>query len=453
MWWLAISFACDVPPYELWRSPEKGTWPYVTANASTVAVDLLSNEQGGWTIGQSNLQPTLWHEDAEFFRAQDLGGNWGSRITCSPHREDSTRDTVDCETKEIILVGDRGTAVPDINGDGLRDLHGWSAFYYVSDGDDWLQRATPFPALGPGEDAYSEPVGDVTGDGLGDLVVRVRGGLQGSDLTTGAVHLHVGTPDGYAPEPRWSLPLEAPVIDVISLQMDDDPELELMVLGGDDISGIYPNSTVFWKVDDVASDAVAERLYVTTDNSNGNQVPAIAAAGDMDGDGLGDVAFFSSFSGVCDVGSVGRVLASSRAWDPERPIFVLPIYREPEDVAAGRRAEGYTTGTTVGDFNDDGRIDIATVYHQYLPERVSFIQLWYPGLDETPDRTTPQTTGTTAHTGASNPTTEPETSPRRRNPPAAGSVGGCGCAAPSTDTTTHPLTTWLVRRRSTRGTR
>jgi hypothetical protein len=225
-----------------------------------------------------------------------------------------------------------------------------------------------------------------------------------------------------------------------------------MVLGGDDISGIYPNSTVFWKVDDVAADAVAERLYVTTDNKNGNQVPAIEAAGDMDGDGLGDVAFFSLID-ICGVGSIGRILVSSRAWDPEAPVFVLPIYQEPEGVAAGKRKSGYTTGTTVGDFNGDGRIDIATVYHQYTGVDVSFIQLWYPGLDEAPDRTAPQPpTGSTAHTGAPNPTTAPTTSPRRRNPPAADSAGGCGCAAPSTHATTHPLATWLARRR-TRGTR
>jgi hypothetical protein len=39
---------------------------------------------------------------------------------------------------------------------------------------------------------------------------------------------------------------------------------------------------------------------------------------------------------------------------------------------------------------------------------------------------------------------------RDSDPPAVDSAGGCGCAAPSTHTTTHPLATWLLRRRGSR---
>lgn len=199
------------------------------------------------------------------------------------------------------------------------------------------------------------------------------------------------------------------------------------------------------------SSAVVERLYDADDSNNGVLWPAISSVGDLDGDGKGDVALFSEV-GVCNTGVVGRVLGSTRDWDPQRPIYILPIYQDPKDVAAGAFISGTNSGATVGDFDGDGRMDIATVYRQSGPDDATFIQFWYPGRDEVPNRAEPETpTGPTAHTGSTQTPTGTETGirPRDEESPSDAASRPCGCSS----VTRSLPTAWWSRRRAPRGDR
>lgn len=455
---------CVVPEHDRWTLEEE-TPPDVSASPGRMAV-MLYNDPPLVALLDAAAKPTLSvipltrEPPVLEARVLDLGPAWGQRLRC---RETPTGDMVDCLTGELILAGDRGDPVPDIDGDGLVDLHGWNAVYLQRD-EGWLTVPYPQVSLLPYEYFRFLPLGDVTGDGLGDVLLAVDTGLDPNfglpNLTNGVLHLFPGTPDGYSDTPLWVVHTDTPVAHAFGLQMDDDPELEVFALGADDWGTGPPDSVSFIYVDPTPDGADVEHLHELEDNNTyGGNAPLALAFDDVDGDGLGDVAFFSG-GAVCEANVMGRVVVSSRRWDPEQPWFIAPALRAP-DATRGDEFDylGTNQGAVVVDFDGDGHLDIGTVYRETRPEDLTYIQIWYPMREPQPPHTgdtglAPDTASSTAaDTGTADTATGTRATDATPSPTQAETPSRCGChpgLATSGLASSALLPLLLVRRRAQR---
>lgn len=459
---LTMVSLCAVPEFDLW-SLEPDTYSFgITGGDGRFAAE-------GWGYGVSDEVFEFQAGDAPVFtttyvpeerhepRLIELGPPWGLRLRCSQPNVEGASDMVDCVTGELILAGDRGDAVPDIDGDGRVDVHGRLAVHLQRDGG-WETMAYPQVSLQPYEYIRYLPVGDLTDDGLADVLVAVDTGLTGlGKLTDGLLYLFEGTPAGYSEQPLWLAEVDTPIVTAFGMQMDADPELELFAQGGDDWGIGYPDSTVFLILDPTDDGVVATRRHELDEYKYGPRPPLSLPYEDVDGDGLGDVLYFSS-GAICEAEVMGRLLVSSRGWDPLQPWFVLPAYQPVPPTKDPWWTSGTNKGAVVADLDGDGRLDIGTVYRGNSEFDTTYVQIWYP-LREPEPTMTADTAGLTADTGPTTGTysvtetsdTSPGIDTALSSPAPSNGHGrerGCGCdAAASSPFFVAMLLPLLARRR------
>jgi hypothetical protein len=129
--------------------------------------------------------------------------------------------------------------LPDVDGDGYPDLMGHDALHlYRTSG---YQRVDYPPPTVEALDGRRVPVADITGDGRSDLIAsyfveeRFLGYFYRFDA--GVIELHPGESRGYG-EPTWRIELDLPLFEALPLQLDNDPQLELLGLIADGFSTI-----------------------------------------------------------------------------------------------------------------------------------------------------------------------------------------------------------------------
>jgi hypothetical protein len=323
---------------------------------------------------------------------------------------------------------------PDIDGDGRSDLvidsqyiltHADGAVPYPLPGhvgaDLWVDRAVPLP--------------DVTGDGYGDLLSGPYTDCHWFgyiySCPTSHMALYPGGPDGYATTPLWETDLPRALMEAVALQLDEDPELEIMALGHvmhhyDVDTGLGHTVHIF---DDVNSTPV--HSYFEMVHSRGGPGSKLFNVGDLDGDGLDDVLVTSP--GVSLFGSPTEpfdllLLGSSVGYDPSRLLqtFVLE---------GGSLDSGFSL--EVADITDDGELDIVVGFNGAI--NVFYGPLYVappvPDTAATDTGAPPSLPTSTGDTGESSPATD-STAPSASTAPTSTADGadtkatdGCGCHA------------------------
>ena len=334
---------------------------------------------------------------------------------------------------------------PDIDGDGRVD--------FVTDRQVVLTHqagAEVMPVPGLEEERYyfvAYPLADVTGDGLGDLLAGYHSTTPAAFVPTyprfwsTALGLYPGTPDGYATTPLWVVDTPTPMFDAVALQLDADPELEIMGLGNG-----YVDYALYQNEEAITIDVVQGTPVVDAFDVHSGWFPErskLVNMGDVDLDGLDDV-LMTSWDFTTEEHM--KLLGSSTGYDPDTPLARF-----------GGTTDYLEYGTfDVFDIDSDGHIDLI-MGHAYA------FELFYGPLYEAPepvatgDTGTPAPTadtgsttatgptGATAHTGtpATTPTgTEPTPVDTGTTPPTSGGTGkppsSCGCQAPA------PAGGWLA---------
>jgi len=358
--------------------------------------------------------------------------------------------TIDLETGETQfenVVFKKG--IGDINGDGYRDFVGIAStstdFTYAtffSDG------ATGFTYGEPVRHLYAEPLRMLP---VADLDADQHDEILYSEYTEpfflgyftqyygSRLLLHRGTPEGLAAEPAWALDVDLVVLQAITLQMDDDPQREILTIATENVNDI---TDVFNYVNLVVIDFDEQGQPFATDLGpikayNFSDVEQrLLPIGDLDGDGVDEVLLVAApYDGRQYVASI---LARSTGW--LEPIQIL--WPTPEQGIYGQAAF-YGADVTTGDLNGDGRLDVAMTRLNYPEDALGgTVQIWWaPFLapDENPIEPIPYDPAacgalpaepaedpTTGHTGTPEPEPlpEPEPKPTRRKP---AQTQACGC--------------------------
>jgi len=408
----------------------------VTAGPNLVVVDLFQ-QVGFINPGQPLvLEWTLGGRP----RVEHLGSILGTRVTDRP--TDGGFGVVDYSTREVLVDGDYGDIVPDIDGNGLPDLHGYvqGVQLQLPDGS-WRTVPFPTPEKAP-ESSHVRflPLGDIDADGYADVLYAedTEPLLRYSFVAFQSGHLELfrGGPDGYEATPAWTLDLDAPVADAVAVQNDDDPELELLLYGGDEWSTAYatPNNILFHDLDIRDGVPTATRTwFVDAWSPYGVDTPHIEPFDDVDGDGRNDVIFFVE-SGDHGVYSTATALLSSTGWDLDQPGFVLTPWAKDGQIV-DQRAGGSPRGDAIADIDQDGRLDVVTGH--YLSFDAAYAYIWYPShdvADVDSGHTGAPTADTGSHSTTANdtgpptdvgPTTDATTAPSPSGP----EPKGCGCDA------------------------
>jgi hypothetical protein len=272
---------------------------------------------------------------------------------------DSTRDL----PAPIAVPHGPGTiVVGDLAGTGTRQIYvGTSSTVTRLDGEGWTITTdvwTQNDARGP-----RPLVADLTGDGLADLVI----GMPGSDGGDGQVVLFPGPVEGPV---GWDTPhVELQGTDHAGYRpqardFDGDGQLDLLVLGARSASirhGPFELEAPLGGGDDTVIDAAALAMDGTTTFST-------ATAGDLDGDGIGDLVV----SLYVDDGA-GCLGPDVELWivpGPVAPGSVDPRsgveLRAPEgvllaEVAVSAAGTGSFSPALVGDLDGDGVEDVLAV--------------------------------------------------------------------------------------------
>lgn len=375
--------------------------------------------------------------------AMSLGPTWGDRRVYRALDGEGVAELRDIGDDSVILHGGTGPAVPDVDGDGLPDIHGKGAVH-LQRGSDWV--STPYPPFESEWNYYRQlPVGDLTGDGRGDLLIA-----DDTDWVPwwgfkmfqgGHLELYEGTDEGYSSTPAWTIDVDSPIADAFAVQLDGDPELELFMVGADDWfdDSPTPGGAALFTVDLSSGTPHAMRLYELLGYTYGSNPPSARPLGDLDGDGLDEVLLFSAeWRNVNMYASpIAHCLASTRGWDPAAPLWTL-------DVPVGLVAEPRMAH--VADVNGDGDLDVVMVLRQWTPYQ-TLVQVWYPygppdGFEGPKDTGHTGDTGgaadTSADTGTSSTDTHgsggstADTGASPSPAPAAGEdPKGCGCSTSS----------------------
>ena len=365
----------------------------------------------------------------------------GTVVASVSNDEDHSYFVEDYLTGERVADVERHRSLrraPDINGDGRVDF---VTDYQVVLTHQAGAEVMPVPGLEEGRDYFvAYPLGDVTGDGLGDLLAGYHSTSPAfiiqyyPQFWSSALGLYPGTPDGYATTPLWVVDTPMPMLDAVAVQLDADPELEIMGLGNGLVNRPANQVELAITIDVVQGTPVVDSFDVHLgwfpEHSK------LVNIGDLDLDGLDDV-LMTSWDFTTEEHM--KLLGSSTGYDPDAPLARF-----------GGTTDYLEDGTfDVFDIDSDGHVDLI-MGHAYA------FELFYGPLYEAPepvatgDTGTPAptadtgstaatgSTGTTAHTGtaATIPTgTEPTPVDTGMTPPTSGGTGkppsSCGCQAPA----------------------
>jgi hypothetical protein len=254
--------------------------------------------------------------------------------------------------------------------------------------------------------------------------------------------LHRGTPEGLAAEPAWALDVDLVVLQAITLQMDDDPQHEILTIATDHVDNI---SIIFDYVNLVVIDFDEQGMPFANDlgrvnaYNRGSIEQQLLPIGDLDADGIDEVLLVAETSSdFTEERYNASILAQSTGW--LEPIQIL--WPTPEQ-GGDSGIEYRTPQVTTGDLNGDGRLDVAMTRSNVAEGALGgTVQIWWaPFLapDENPIEPIPYDPAacgalpaepaedpTTGHTGTPEPEPlpEPEPKPTRRKP---AQTQACGC--------------------------
>jgi len=197
----------------------------------------------------------------------------------------------------------------------------------------------------PGREQTASAVFDASGDGVNDFVITERTGAP-------SVVLYVRHDGGWTRTvlDPGALPIEA---GTAAFDVDDDGDLDL-VAGGD-----YRSSQVWWWENPRPVAPVSDPWTRRLVKASGSNKHHDQLAGDLDGDGKTELAFWNQTSGTL---WLAEVPADPRA---AAPWTIVPIYRyttdgQPEQrgVFPGWKGTNEHEGLDMGDVDGDGQLDI-----------------------------------------------------------------------------------------------
>ncbi len=215
-------------------------------------------------------------------------------------------------SREIDQAGARFATVAtagDVNGDGFSDVivgadlfdagesDEGAAFVYYGSGDG--PAATP--SWAPPPDAgwqlfgYSvAPAGDVDGDGFSDVIVGDPSFLGAGGAATGLAALYAGAPGGLAPTPTWTASGPGGSAFGIAVagagDVDGDGYGDVVIGASDYQADFAREGAAFVYRGGPGGLAATAAWSIEGDRANARLGAAVAGAGDVNGDGFGDVA-------------------------------------------------------------------------------------------------------------------------------------------------------------------
>jgi hypothetical protein len=288
-------------------------------------------------------------------------------------------------------------------------------------------------------------VADLTGDGRSDLIASyfVDEEFFGYfyNFEGGVIELHPGQSGGYG-EPLWRIELDQPLFEALPLQLDDDPQLELLGLIADGFSTLSPDfrSVYVVRLDFDETGQFAEQIvYDELPNANVfcNLLcePRLEHIGDVDGDGHDDVLLAIFYQETEQETSALHILTGANGFDLTRPL--LRLRETSEQLGPVERKQVLTS-----DLNGDGRLDVAMARDNGRELDSSTIQVWFAPFLE-PD---PTLTDTAAATPADSSSSTAAPSKSRKS-----GDQGCGCqGVPSPGPWLAMALPWFLGRRSPR---
>ncbi len=454
------------------------------ASATPTSVVLVLGDERDWVPAVSSYRLEWYRRDGQTYFAGPTSRRWlATRSEISEVPDDVENDLLwrstgyrrdRAEGEPDTLIGGNGIIIDmvdsslpplsleygaserahDVDGDGTVDL-------LVGDNEVLLMsfdapRVIQFPTAAQhgSPDWFVErphPIPDLDGDGYAELFdSNADFATWYYPLQTSTMSVYDGGPNGYQETPRWSLGIEGGPLDVIAVQADVDPELELLALVADYVFGHYQvtnlRAVLIDEVQGVAPTATVTvgRIPVYSIGLN-DRLTFLDNAGDVDGDGLDDVLLTFPDRAWANERVDLQLLSSAAGYDVDQPLasFAMGPPEKSQDTSQLRAIPV--------DIDDDGFMDLIAVQEYAF----GMIQVWFGPLYEPPEPrphtgdTGPADTGapadTTVHPTADTGTAPDPTARSRRSDD---SDGGCGCTAEARETHA-PLTlaTLLARRR------
>jgi hypothetical protein len=357
-----------LPSFLAPRGFDAGTYPNSVAvgdfNGDGIP-DLAVADSGDPFAGGSGVSVLLGNRDGSFQAPRTFAaGNTPKSVAVGDFNGDGNLDFAVANASSFnvsVLLGNgdgsfqaprtfaagnmpKSVAVGDFNGDGNLDLavvdqgdylgRGQGASVLLGSGDGTFQAPRTFPA---GPFPASVAVEDFNGDGNLDLAVT------NAITPTGTVSVLLGNGDGSFQDPRTfaagSYPQSVAVGD---FNGDSVPDLAVANASGNNVSVFLGNG---------------DGSFQAARNFAAGSDPQSLAVGDFNGDGIPDLAVANAgiFPYYTD-GSVSMLLGNGNG--SFRAARILTSGDRPESVA-------------VGDFNDDGHLDLAVA--NYFSSNVSVL--------------------------------------------------------------------------------
>jgi hypothetical protein len=270
---------------------------------------------------------------------------------------------VDGDGYDDVLIAMPFTTAPGppapISGAGELRLHRGSATG-ISALPFWVRVGT---GASPGQGTSMAPAGDVDSDGHADVLLTSREPTLGP--TGRRVSLHRGGPGGFSAAASWTVTSSDPhgqFGDTLAGGSDIDGDGHLDVMVGD------PGAERVWVYFGTAQGypTTADLELHPTDWQSGSFGSAVAAVGDLDGDGCQEIA----------VGSPGRPAGVSSQAGRAQVFFgpFLDSSPSPQWTIDGRRTYEFLGGSIapVGDMDGDGVDDLAVSANENGSSAVAF---------------------------------------------------------------------------------
>ena len=374
-----------------------GRLDLVASNTFSNSVSLLLGDGiGFWRRGTHDISvPDPWGPSAVV--TADFNGDGNADFATTPSAGDTLsvflgNGAASFTSAPAVSLGQGPShaAVGDFNGDGKPDLavtHYFANTVSIRLGDG-AGNFTAAPDVAVGGGPRSVAVGDFNGDGKADLAAANKsGGASGG----GFVSVRLGDGTGRftaAPDVEVSRPVLRPLSEAAAVAVGDfngDAKADLAV--ADD-----GNNAVVVLLGDGAGNFTL-RTDTGMQDMYGRQGPSFVAVGDFNRDGASDLAVVNSLESSVSV-PLGWGDGMFRVCDRSLPYGCVPPSQVP-DVRVGRNPRA----VAVGDFNGDGKPDLATANNE--SNTLGTVSVHLNGL---PDQTVPDTTITATPPNPSNST-------------------------------------------------